>query len=105
MVGIVLPLVPTTPFLIVSAACFYKSSPRFYGLIMNNRYVGHYLNDYKLGKGVPLRVKLVSIGFMWISAIISLIFFVPFLWLKLLIVFIVAGVTVHICRIKTKRAG
>ncbi len=105
ILGAILPLVPTTPFLIAAAACFYRSSDRFYRMIMNNRYFGHYLRDYQSGKGIPLRVKVVSLGFMWLSTLISVIFFIPFLWLQILVITFSAGVTVHIVKIRTKKAS
>jgi uncharacterized membrane protein YbaN (DUF454 family) len=102
LLGAILPLVPTTPFLIAAAACFYRSSPRFYNLMMNNRYFGQTLLDYKAGKGISLKVKIVSLAFLWISSLGSIVFFIPFLWLKIAITVMVIGVTVHIYMIRTK---
>jgi hypothetical protein len=101
--GALLPLLPTTPFLILAAACFHRSSPRFYKLIMNNRYFGHYLRDYQSGKGIPLRIKMASIAFLWVSSIVSVFCFVPFLWLKILILAMTIGITVHIFLIRSKK--
>jgi hypothetical protein len=103
LLGFILPLLPTTPFLIAAAACFYRSSPRFYNLMMNNRYFGHTLRDYKAGKGISLRVKLVSLAFLWLSSLVSIIFFIPYLWLKMVVMVMVIGVTVHIYMIRTKK--
>jgi uncharacterized membrane protein YbaN (DUF454 family) len=101
--GALLPLLPTTPFLIAAAACFHKSSPKFYSLIMNNRYFGKYLRDYKEGKGINVRVKIVALLFLWISSLISVIFFIPFLWLKILLVSIMLAVSLHIYLIRTNK--
>ncbi len=103
MLGALLPLLPTTPFLIASAACFYRSSAKFYNLIMFNPYFGHYLRDYKEGKGIPLRVKISSMSFMWISTLISVLFFIPVTWLKILVVAFSLAITVHVFMIRTKR--
>jgi uncharacterized membrane protein YbaN (DUF454 family) len=103
ILGAVLPLLPTTPFLLVAAACFYRSSPRFYNLLMNNRYFGGYLRDYREGRGVHWRVKSAAIGLLWLSAMVSIVFFVPFLWLKILVLAMVTAATVHISLIKTKK--
>ena len=103
LLGAILPLIPTTPFLIVASACFYRSSPRFYNWMMNNRYFGKYLRDYREGKGIRPGVKIAALTFLWLSSVISVLFFVPFLWLKILIISMAAGVTVHIRMIKTKK--
>ena len=102
ILGAILPLLPTTPFLVAAAACFYRSSARFYNMIMNNPYFGHYLRDYKAGKGIPLRVKILSMGFLWASTLVSLIFFIPYLWLKILVSGITLAVSLHIYLIRTK---
>jgi uncharacterized membrane protein YbaN (DUF454 family) len=103
MLGALLPLIPTTPFLLIAAACFYRSSGKFYRWIMNNRYFGHYLQDYKAGMGIPLRIKITTLSFTWLSTILSSIFFIPWLWLKILVVLISAAVTVHLLMIKTRK--
>ncbi|MDP1623510.1 MAG: YbaN family protein [Bacteroidales bacterium] len=101
--GAILPLLPTTPFLIVAAACFHKSSPRFYRLIMNNRFFGHYLRDYQSGKGISPRVKIAALTFLWVTSIVSVFLFIPYLWFKILVIAMAMGVTVHIYMIKTKK--
>lgn len=100
--GAILPVVPTTPFLLASAACFYRSSDRFYKKIMYNKYFGHYLRDYKSGNGIPMRVKVLSILFLWCSSLISVFFFIPYWWLSAFVIAIISVVTFHILRIKTK---
>jgi len=101
--GAVLPLVPTTPFLLIAAACFYRSSSRFYQWLMNNKLFGKYIRDYKEKKGVPLNVKLVALIFLWASILVSAFILAPILWLQILLITIAVAVTVHIALIKTKR--
>ena len=101
--GAILPLLPTTPFLIVAAACFVRSSERFYRMIMYNRIFGHYLRDYRSGKGIPFQVKITALLFLWSSTLLSVFLFIPFLWLEILVISINAGVTVHLFMIKTKK--
>jgi len=103
IVGAVLPLVPTTPFLLIAAACFYRSSSRFYHWLLNNKFFGKYIRDYKEKKGVPLNVKLVALIFLWASILVSAFILVPILWLQILLITIAVAVTVHIALIKTKR--
>lgn len=101
--GAILPVVPTVPFLLVAAACFYRSSERFYILIMENKYFGQYLKDYKAGSGIPMYIKVASISFLWISTMVSLYFFIPYAWLKMLVLLVTIIVTIHISRTKTKK--
>ena len=102
-IGAVLPLVPTTPFLLAAAACFARSSTRFYNLIMYNRFFGHYLRDYNAGRGVPVRVKVTALAFTWGSTLVSVIFFIPYLWLDIVVLLIPVIITLHLLFLKTKR--
>ncbi|MBL7139091.1 MAG: YbaN family protein [Bacteroidales bacterium] len=104
LIGIVLPLVPTTPFLLVAAACFYKSSNRFYTWLITNKFFGTYLRDYKDKKGIPWRVKLGALLFLWLSLLISAFYLAPLLWIKILLMGIGIGVSIHILLIRTKRS-
>jgi len=99
LLGIILPLLPTTPFLLLAAASYAKSSEKFYNWLINNRYFGSYIKNYRDGKGIPLRVKITAISFLWITILITSIFFVPVLAVKILLIVIAAGVTVHIVKI------
>jgi uncharacterized membrane protein YbaN (DUF454 family) len=102
-IGFVLPLVPTTPFLLAAAACFYRSSDRFYHWIMDNRYFGHYLREYQSGRGIPMRVKVITLAFTWTSTLVSALFIAPWLWLKILLIAISLAVTIHLIRIRTHK--
>ncbi|HNW73732.1 MAG TPA: YbaN family protein [Bacteroidales bacterium] len=102
--GVFLPLLPTTPFLLGAAACFYRSSDRFYHWIMDNKYFGHYLRNYKAGRGIPLRIKILALAFTWSSTLFSAIFIVPWLWLKIFLIAISVSITIHLSVIKTSRS-
>ena len=65
-VGIVLPGLPTTPFLILAAACFARSSQRLYDKLLAHRMFGPLIRDYREGRGIPRRAKFLSLGMMWI---------------------------------------
>jgi uncharacterized membrane protein YbaN (DUF454 family) len=54
IIGIFVPILPTTPFLLLAAACFMRSSERFYHWLINNRILGAYVRDYMEGKGIPI---------------------------------------------------
>jgi len=99
IVGIVLPVMPTTPFLLLAAACFVRSSPRLYQWLLNNRLFGDYIRRYREGRGIPLRVKVPVLLLLWATITYSVWAVVEVLWLRVLLVAIAAAVTVHILTI------
>ena len=70
-IGVVMPILPTTPFVIVAALCFGTSSPRMYGWLTRNRYFGEYIENYREGKGVSRRTKAYALIFLWPMLIVS----------------------------------
>ena len=99
LIGIILPLLPTTPFLLLGAAIYAKSSDKFYNWLIENRLFGRYIKNYREGKGIPLRVKVSAITFLWITILIAAIFFVPVMAVRILLIVIALGVTFHIIKI------
>ena len=103
--GMFLPLLPTTPFLLLASACFVRGSPRLHHLLRNNRLCGAYLRDYEDGRGIPLRAKIVVLVLMWGSLGWSMTR-VPGLALVLLLAATGTGVTVYLLRfVPTLRGG
>ena len=102
IVGIFIPILPTTPFLLLAAALYAKSSKRFYNWLINNRILGRYIKNYREGKGIPLKVKIVAISILWITIGYSAIFAMEILWVRIILVIIAIGVTVHIIRVRPK---
>ncbi|NRA53300.1 MAG: YbaN family protein [Gammaproteobacteria bacterium] len=96
VIGIVLPLLPTTPFLLLSASCFAKSSDKFYQWLINHRWFGSYIQNYRSGRGLPLKVKCTTIALLWLSIGSSVIFFVDFFWAKLLMIAIACCVSCYL---------
>lgn len=101
--GIFLPVLPTTPFLLLAAACYIRSSERFYCWLINNRYCGKYIRDYREKKGIPLKLKIYVISLLWITILASAIFVVEILAIRILLIVIAVGVTIHLTTIKTIR--
>ncbi|MEA1911843.1 MAG: YbaN family protein [Spirochaetota bacterium] len=99
LIGIILPLLPTTPFLLLGASIYAKSSDKFYNWLTRNRLFGSYIKNYREGKGIPLKVKVSAISFLWITILITAIFFVPVLAVKILLIVIAIIVTFHIVKI------
>ncbi|MFH1121386.1 MAG: YbaN family protein [Bacteroidota bacterium] len=99
--GIFIPLLPTTPFLLLSSWCFVRSSERMNHLLLHNRFLGPYIRNYKSGKGITLRNKIYSLLFLWITISTSIIFSFSFWWLRLGLLGIGLAVTIHILKFKT----
>jgi uncharacterized membrane protein YbaN (DUF454 family) len=99
--GILLPVLPTTPFLLLAAACYIRSSRRFYCWLINNRFCGKYIQNYREKNGIPLKLKIFVISLLWITILASVIFAVDLLVIRILLVLIAVGVTVHIASLKT----
>ncbi|WP_194726799.1 YbaN family protein [Noviherbaspirillum malthae] len=104
VLGIFLPLLPTTPFLLLASACFMKSSPRLHQWMMNNRLFGEYLKNIQEKKGIPLRGKIVTLIVLWTSMGYS-IYIVRPLVLKGLLITIGLCVSAWILHMKTLRRG
>ena len=101
IIGIVVPLLPTTPFLLLTAGCYYKGSPKLYRKLITNSVLGKYIKNYREKKAIPLKVKIVAITMLWLSISYSAIFIIPYLLVKILLFIIAIGVTYHILRLKT----
>ena len=101
IIGIFLPILPTTPFLLLAAACYARSSKKFYGRLLNNKLFGVYIKNYREGKGVPLKVKIFSISLLWITILFSVFLIIQISWIGIFLIIIAVGVTVHILTIKT----
>ena len=100
ILGIALPILPTTPFLLLSLACYLRSSQRMTKWILNNKYFGKYIRNYKEGKGIPIKTKIIAIATLWITIIISIILIQNF-WISVGLPIIAIGVTIHLVRLPT----
>jgi len=101
IIGIFIPILPTTPFLLLAAACYARSSTRFYDWLINNKLIGNYIKSYREGKGVPLKVKIFIILLLWITILFSVFFILLISWIKIILIIIAIGVTIHILTLKT----
>lgn len=101
VLGIFLPLLPTTPFLLLTAACYARSSEKLLKKLLDNRYIGKYIIEYQKNKGIRKSIKIYVLTLLWTTIILSIVFFVDALWLKILLGIVAAGVTIHISTFKT----
>jgi len=103
VLGMFLPLLPTTVFLLLAAWCFARSSERFYRWMHYNRLFGKYIRDYQSGNGMTLRSKVISISVLWIVILTSAYWTTQSLYVRLLLILIAVGVSWHLVVIKTNR--
>ena len=85
-IGIIVPGLPTTVFMLIAAACFYRSSQRFYDWIISHKLFGHHVKNYREGKGMPKRAKVMAFLFMWGFVLFAVAFGIPdhLLWVKII---------------------
>jgi|TARA_B100001996_G_C18353748_1_gene475009 hypothetical protein len=81
--GVALPGLPTTPFLILAAACYIRSSQKLYDWLISNKTFGPYLKDYREGKGIPKKAKILAISMIVLFVGSSVIFGIENLNLKI----------------------
>ena len=103
IIGIFLPLLPTTIFLILASACFVKGSPKANEWLYNHKILGVYLKNYRDKSGLTVKAKMINILLLWFMISISVYFFTEEFLLRLLLLMIAIGVTIHLLMIKTKK--
>ncbi len=101
ILGISVPVLPTTPFLLLAAACYARSSQRFYDWLLNNKYFGDYIRNYQQRKAIPLKVKVLTLALLWITIGCSVMFIVEIPLVRVLLILIAIGVSIHILRLRT----
>ncbi len=103
IIGILVPLLPTTPFMLISAFCYARSSEKLYNWLITNRYFGQYLDDYRKGKGVPNVIKLLTILILWSTILITIIFYMTNMYIRLGLLIIAVGVTLHVALLRSTK--
>ncbi len=101
VIGIFVPVLPTTPFFLLAAGCFMKSSDRLYRWLTGHKKFGPYIDNYVKYRAVSKQSKVVSIMVLWTVMLSTIVFGITQLWLKALLVCIAGGVTVHLVLLKT----
>ena len=101
VLGIFLPILPTTPFLLLSAFCYVRGSKRLYLWLLNHKYFGPYIKAYYEKKGITRKTKIVAITTLWLSILICVSFFLNQWYLRVMLLTIASIVTVYICKQKT----
>ena len=102
-IGVVLPILPTTPFLLLSAACYYKGSERMHHWILNNKWFGNYIRNYKEGKGLPFKTKIFALAILWLVISYSVLLLVNVFVIQVVLFAVAFGVSVHLITLPTLR--
>ena len=103
IIGIFLPLLPTTPFLLLTAALYFRGSPRLYQWLLNHKCLGPYIRNFRENKAIPLRAKIISLLLMWGTMVYCILFLTPLTEIKTVLFLVAVGVTWHILSFKTLR--
>ena len=85
VIGIFVPGLPTTPFLVLTAGLYIRSSKKLYQLLIRNKYLGSYITEFQIRKGMTTKMKIYSIFVMWIMIVMSITFFITPVLLKVII--------------------
>ena len=101
VIGIFLPLLPTTPFLLLSAARYVRSSDKLYQWLIHQKYLGEYIRNFREHKAIPLRAKIISITMVWITLTYCALAISDEVWLKAIFLVLAISVTWHILSYKT----
>ncbi|MDE7069721.1 MAG: YbaN family protein [Alistipes sp.] len=104
IVGIFVPLLPTTPFLLLAAALYLRSSPRLYDWLLNQKYLGTYIRNFREHRAIPLRAKIVSVGLVWLTIGYCILRVVDaWWWAQLGLLLLAAGISARILTFATSK--
>lgn len=103
LLGIALPVLPTTPFLLLTAYCYLRSAPNWHKRLLASKHLGPYIKNFQENKCIPVRIKVYSVSMLWLTIGTSAIFFVQLWWVRLLLLAVAIGVTWHILSYPSNR--
>jgi uncharacterized protein len=103
IMGILLPVLPTTPFLLLAAYCYSRGSQRFYHWLLHLSRFGSYIRNYCEGRGIPVKQKLMAITLLWLTIGLTSGFLAMAWWVKAFLAIVATGVTIHLVKVKTLR--
>ncbi|HTN66449.1 MAG TPA: YbaN family protein [Burkholderiaceae bacterium] len=100
ILGVFLPLLPTTPFLLLASACYVRGSTRMHRWLLANPLFGEYLRNIEEKRGIPLRAKIIALILLWASILYS-VQTVQWMALKIMLLALASGVSIYLLRMKT----
>lgn len=101
VIGIVVPLLPTTPLILLGAACYFKASDELYKKLIRNKWLGGYIKEFREKNGITLKNKILSISLMWISIAATLLIVDFYFWLAAGLIIIAVTVSAYILSFDT----
>ena len=101
LLGVFVPVLPTTPFLLLAAGCFMRSSQRLYDWLIHHKWFGEYIRNYREYRAIPLRAKVVTLVLLWSVIGTTALFAVTLWWVRVLLGVVAVGVTLHLLHLKT----
>lgn len=99
VIGIFIPLLPTTPFLLLASFCYIRSSEKLYQWLMTHKIFGACIYNYITYKAVSKRIKVGTLIILWATLILSILL-AGYLHVRIILVLIGLGVTMHLCTLK-----
>jgi len=102
-VGIIIPVLPTTPLLLLAAACYLRGSERLHRWMIENRIFGEFIRNYREGRGIKPRQKAVTLVFLWMTISFSALYLIERLPVRILLFLIATAVSVHILALPSLR--
>ena len=101
VVGMFIPILPTTPFLLLAAACYARSSDQFLHWLLHNRWFGAYILNYREGRGMPRSTKILTLLALWATLSLSAAFAAEAWWARLVLLGVGLGVSFHLLKLRT----
>jgi len=101
IIGVFLPVLPTTPFVLLSGWCFFRSSDKLYQWVISNETFGPTIENYQSGRGITVKTKIRAIVMMWLTITVSVYFYITNIYIIALLYLISISVTVYLYRLPT----
>ena len=101
--GIIIPVLPTTPFLLLAAICYMRGSQHLYNALLCNRFIGSYVRNYLEGRGMSLKMKVWTLSLLWAAIVCTATLAIEGLIIRIILVVVLIGVTIHILLIRTAK--
>ena len=104
IIGIIVPGLPTTTFLLITAALYVRSSEKLYTWLLNHRILGRYIKEYRKNKAISKKTKIYSISIMWVMILLSAFVFIDINYVRIILLACGIAGTVVILRVPTLKA-
>lgn len=103
VLGIFLPILPTTPLLLLAAALFLRGNKHWYEWLLNHPKLGPYISDFMITKAIPLKIKVISVSMVWVTLLNCAIFVADHWAFRAFFIMLASAITWHILSYKTSR--